>query len=49
MAVTHLRTSTAGYEACLTGEYCLLGQHADFEDVGVQRLFYKTSSNDLRP
>ena len=28
-------------KACLTGEYYPLGQHADFEDVGVQRLFYQ--------
>ncbi|KAJ5364599.1 uncharacterized protein N7496_010312 [Penicillium cataractarum] len=28
-------------KACLTGEYYPLGQHADFEDVSVQRLFYQ--------
>ncbi|KAK1142191.1 hypothetical protein N8T08_008117 [Aspergillus melleus] len=28
-------------KACLTGEYYPLGQHSDFEDVGVQRLFYQ--------
>ncbi|KAJ5776453.1 uncharacterized protein N7511_001464 [Penicillium nucicola] len=28
-------------KACLTGEYYPLGQHADFEDVNVQRLFYQ--------
>ncbi|KAF4992831.1 hypothetical protein FGRMN_6883 [Fusarium graminum] len=28
-------------KACLTGEYYPTGQQADFEDVGVQRLFYQ--------
>ncbi|KAM5433434.1 hypothetical protein MferCBS31731_007069 [Microsporum ferrugineum] len=28
-------------KACLTGEYYPLGQHADFEDISVQRLFYQ--------
>lgn len=28
-------------KACLTGEYYPVGQHADFEDVSVQRLFYQ--------
>ncbi|PVH81390.1 hypothetical protein DL98DRAFT_624868 [Cadophora sp. DSE1049] len=28
-------------KACLTGEYYPLGQHADFEDICVQRLFYQ--------
>jgi hypothetical protein len=28
-------------KACLTGDYYPLGQHADFEDVNVQRLFYQ--------
>ncbi|KAL4964647.1 S8/S53 family peptidase [Aspergillus stella-maris] len=28
-------------KACLTGEYYPFGQHADFEDVTVQRLFYQ--------
>jgi len=28
-------------KACLTGEYYPLGEHADFEDVSVQRLFYQ--------
>jgi hypothetical protein len=28
-------------KACLTGEYYPLGQHANFEDVSVQRLFYQ--------
>ncbi|KAL4868103.1 hypothetical protein BDV12DRAFT_186240 [Aspergillus spectabilis] len=28
-------------KACLTGEYYPLGQHTDFEDVSVQRLFYQ--------
>lgn len=28
-------------KTCLTGEYYPLGQHADFEDVSVQRLFYQ--------
>ncbi|KAI9037199.1 uncharacterized protein KD926_000773 [Aspergillus affinis] len=28
-------------KVCLTGEYYPLGQHADFEDVSVQRLFYQ--------
>lgn len=28
-------------KACLTGEYYPPGEHADFEDVSVQRLFYQ--------
>ncbi|KAL2863360.1 peptidase S8/S53 domain-containing protein [Aspergillus lucknowensis] len=28
-------------KACLTGDYYPLGQHADFGDVSVQRLFYQ--------
>ncbi|EGP87251.1 uncharacterized protein MYCGRDRAFT_93376 [Zymoseptoria tritici IPO323] len=28
-------------KACLTGEYYPVGQHADFDDVSVQRLFYQ--------
>lgn len=28
-------------KACLIGEYYPLGQHTDFEDVSVQRLFYQ--------
>ncbi|KAI2484612.1 Intracellular serine protease [Pyrenophora tritici-repentis] len=28
-------------KACLTGEYYPFGQHADFADVSVQRLFYQ--------
>ena len=28
-------------KACLTGEYYPVGQHAHFEDVSVQRLFYQ--------
>jgi hypothetical protein len=34
-------------KACLTGEYCPLGQHADFEDVSVQRLFYQNANRRL--
>ncbi|KAK5206115.1 hypothetical protein LTR41_008397 [Exophiala xenobiotica] len=29
-------------KACLTGEYDPRGQHADLEDVSVQRLFYQS-------
>lgn len=28
-------------KACLTREYYPLGQHTNFEDVSVQRLFYQ--------
>ncbi|KAJ4281972.1 hypothetical protein NW764_004656 [Fusarium oxysporum] len=28
-------------KACLSGEYYPLGQHTDFEDISVQRLFYQ--------
>ncbi|KAJ0323102.1 hypothetical protein COL922a_013723, partial [Colletotrichum nupharicola] len=28
-------------KACLTGEYYPIGQQVEFDDVGVQRLFYQ--------